>query len=175
MFVKNWYTMLKSAAMYSKPTIVRPNGTTATASSYDNFKCINIGYDGTNTNGEVRLANVLKNINATTNQSNGGVAFGNGTHAPSMDDYTLSGSLVTAFTASAVMSKTDNTLKATYTLTATADITISEIGLFGLYYSGNRYPFLIERTLLDEPVTIPAGGVGQVEYTITFNLPTATA
>ena len=174
MFVKNWYTMLKSAAMYSKPTIVRPNGATATVSSYDNFKCINIGYDGTNANGEVRLANVLKNINATAYQNNGGVAFGNGTREPSMDDYTLSGSLVTAFTASALMSKTGNTITVTYTITATADITISEIGLFSLYYSGNRYPFLVERTLLDEPVTIAAGGIGQVVYTITFNNLTAT-
>ena len=174
MFVNNWYTMLKSAAMYSDPTIVRPNGATATTSSYDNFQSIQIGYNGTNANGQTRLANVLKDISATASLKNGGVAFGNGTSEPSMDDYTLSGSLVTAFTASALMSKIGNTITVTYTLTATADITISEIGLFSLYYSGNRHPFLVERTLLDEPVTIPAGGVGQVVYTITFNLPTAT-
>lgn len=174
MFVKNWYTMLKSAVMYKSPTIVKTNGATQSVTTYDNFQSIQIGYDGTSTNGQTQLANVLKNINATTNQANGGVAFGNGTREPSMDDYTLSGSLVTAFTASALMSKTGNTITVTYTLTATADITISEIGLFSLYYSGNHYPFLVERTLLDEPVTIPAGGVGQVKYTITLNFPTAT-
>ena len=174
MFVNNWYKMLKSAVMYNSPTIVKPNGATQSVTTYDNFKCINIGYDGTNANGEVRLTNVLKDINATKNQSNGGVAFGNGTSGPSVDDYTLSGSLVTAFTSSALMSKTGNTITVTYTLTATEDITISEIGLFSLYYNGNRYPFLVERTLLDEPVTIPAGGVGQVVYTINLNIPTAT-
>ena len=174
MFTKNWYTMLKSAAMYKSPTIVKPDGATKAVTSYDNFQSIQIGYDGTNTSGQTRLENVLKNINATASLHNGGVAFGNGTREPSMNDYTLSGSLVTAFTASALMSKTDNTITVTYTLTATADITISEIGLFGLYYSGNRYPFVLERTLLDTPVTIPAGGVGQVVYTITLNYPTAT-
>lgn len=174
MFVNNWYTMLKSAAMYSNPTIVNTNGATKTVTSYDNFQSIQIGYDGTSTNGQTKLENVLTNISATTSCQNGGVAFGNGTREPSMDDYTLSGSLVTAFTASALMSKTGNTITVTYTLTATKDITISEIGLFSLYYSGNRYPFLVERTLLDEPVTIAAGGVGQVVYTITFNIPTAT-
>ena len=174
MFVNNWYKMLKSAVMYNSPTIVKPDGATQSVTTYDNFKCINIGYDGTNDRGEVRLANVLKNITATTSKKNGGVAFGNGTSVPSMDDYTLSGSLVTAFTASALMSKTGNTITVTYTLTAEADITISEIGLFSLYYSGDRYPFLVERTLLDAPVTIPAGGVGQVVYTITYNDPTAT-
>ena len=174
MFTKNWYTILKSAVMYKSPTIVKTNGATHAVTTYDNFQSIQIGYDDTGINGQTNLKNVLMNISTAATPKNGGVAFGNGTNEPSEDDYTLSGSLVTAFTASAVMSKTDNTLKVTYTLTATADITISEIGLFGLYYSGNRYPFLIERTLLDNPVTIPAGGVGQVEYTIKLNYPTVT-
>ena len=174
MFVKNWYTMLKSAVMYKSPTIVKTNGATYAVTTYDNFQSIQIGYDDTGINGQTNLKNVLTNISTTASPKNGGVAFGNGTRQPSEDDYTLSGSLVTAFTASAIMSKTGNTITVTYTLTATADITISEIGLFGLYYEGNRHPYLLERTLLDEPVTIPAGGVGQVEYTIRLTYPAAT-
>ena len=55
-----------------------------------------------------------------------------------------------------------------------ADINIYEIGLFGCvgyYRSSTQYymPTLCERTVLSEPITIPAGERNLVTYKITFN------
>ena len=76
-------------------------------------------------------------------------------------------------------SEAQPSLKAVYTITNNnaEEITIREVALHVLFYrttSGSTNGCVIDRTVLDTPVTIPAGGVGQVEYTITFNLPTST-
>ena len=47
-------------------------------------------------------------------------------------------------------------------------------------YTGNSiyttYPYLIERTVLESPITIPAnGGVGQVTYKIRMDYPVPAA
>ena len=70
------------------------------------------------------------------------------------------------------------TITALYTITNTGSsaFTIGELGLIAATYTNvsTNSKCLVERTVLDTPVTIPAGGIGQVEYTITFNYPTAT-
>ena len=50
------------------------------------------------------------------------------------------------------------------------DITIGEVGIV---YQGSNTAALLERTVLDSPITIPAGGVSQITYTIRMNYPTA--
>lgn len=116
-----------------------------------------------------------------------GVVFGNGTAAESIDSYGMSGDIFTNYTSSNTDSMTYDDSGATrtviYTLTnnGTEDFTISEIGLMGYaclnYYSNSSKQyynnFLFERTLLETPITIPAGGVGQVTYAIRMNYPTA--
>jgi hypothetical protein len=105
-----------------------------------------------------------------------GVYFGDGDTPPTVDDYTLSGNVLTTGSATVKVTKNfDNdgiTITGLYTITNTGDtdFTIREVGLF-LNQGYNRY--LMERTVLDTPVTIPAGGIGQVTYTIRFNYPTA--
>jgi hypothetical protein len=119
----------------------------------------------------------------TSYNSYGGVVFGTGTTPPTKDDYKLSGTLLTTFSYSAGVSyeydDTGTTIRAIYTITNTGsnDITIGEIGLMSNMYDASsqvasRKGF-IERTVLDTPVTIPAGGIGQVVYTIRINYPTA--
>lgn len=105
-----------------------------------------------------------------------GAIFGNGTTPPTEDDYKLSGDIVTGYTSSGTASTeivgSQIIQEAVYTLTNTSssDITISEVGYVGRTSSSTAHYFLLDRTLLDSPVTIPAGGVGQVTYTITFNI-----
>ena len=120
----------------------------------------------------------------TSLNSSPGVILGDGDTAPTPGDYKLAGEIVTGFTYSKtlkrVVSDTAVTAKAIYTITNTnsTEITIKEIGLIGSATSApsnGAAKILLDRTVLDTPVTIPAGGIGQVEYTITFNLPTATA
>lgn len=111
-----------------------------------------------------------------------GVWFGSGNTPTTLDDYCLSGSRVTTFKAVTSLDRSVDedgmTCTATYTITNTASepITIAEIGLVAkrsVSGSGNGAHLLLERTVLDSPLTIPAGGVGQVTYTIRMNYPTA--
>ena len=68
----------------------------------------------------------------------------------------------------------------TLTNTGSEDFTISELGLVTYAYITNtngycyENNFLLERTVLENPITIPAnGGVGQVTYTIRMDYPVA--
>ena len=108
------------------------------------------------------------------------VCFGDGTTSPTEDDYNLSGNIITTISTTVTRSRTNDEdgviQSAVYTITNTGSesITISEIGMFGYWYtnSSNYTTYLLERTLLDTPVTIEPGGVGQVTYNIRMNLPT---
>lgn len=113
--------------------------------------------------------------------TNGGVIIGDGDAAPTTNDYKLSGNIISTFAHSAAVTAehVDDGVIVTglYTITntGTETITVKEIGLIATptNNSGVRYRLLLERTVLDEPVTIPAGGIGQVTYTIRMNYPTA--
>ena len=110
------------------------------------------------------------------------VMFGTGDTPPTINDYNLSGYFITGLVATQVTTNLINSdslsISTLYTLTNTSAeaVTIKEVGLGQSFcYSGNsKNSCLVDRTVLDTPVTIPAGGVGQVEYTITFNYPTST-
>lgn len=109
-----------------------------------------------------------------------GVVLGDGTAEVSKDDYKLSGNVISTISASATEQSTYDDGQAvksmvyTITNTGTTPITISEIGYYGNVGDTSSYsPALLERTLLETPLTIPAGGVGQIIYTIRMNNPTA--
>lgn len=133
---------------------------------------------------------LMKTVTKSTPSANnssayGGVLFGSGNVAPTKDDYTLSGTVLTNFTSSYMQSFSfgddgSTTVTTVYTITAPSseDITIGEVGIYTkMTYgqvsgqTGSTYlyqPILIERTALDSPITIPANGVGQVTYSITI-------
>lgn len=112
-----------------------------------------------------------------------GVVFGNGTAPESIEDYTMSGELFTTYTHNLTenMVFDDNGAErvVVYTLTNTGSepFTISEIGMIGYGYLSNQSNrayesnFLWERTLLEVPITIAPGGIGQIAYTIRINYP----
>ena len=110
------------------------------------------------------------------------IILGTGDTPPAKTDYKLSGDLITTVNVLVNHSYGDNFRKVTLTITNTGtdEITIKEVGYLSsvsMQYktvSVGGVPVLVDRTVLDTPVTIPAGGVGQVEYTITFNVPTST-
>lgn len=124
---------------------------------------------------------------STVNPNVTGVVFGTGNTPPTTEDITLSGEPVNGFTSSMVVSEIygDNYIEVTgtYTITNNNDneITIGEVALFGqissqlqqYYDTYNYYPIMFERTALENPITIPAGGVGQITYTVRTNLPAA--
>ena len=122
----------------------------------------------------------IKNLQ-TTLAGNGGTVLGTGTTPPTVDDYALSGELVTGYT---YMSSVSNevhedgqSITALYTITNNNDqpITIGEVGVIASFTknSAAAEKALLERTVLDAPITIAAGGVGQLTYTIRLYEPGA--
>ena len=183
MFTRNWYCGLAAALT----PITTPNTT-----RYPNLKnlagTLPTGV-GTQLRDWVKLAHSANAYSypnmyyiQTSTASDGGVILGTGTTTPTLNDYCLSGDMITTFTYSKNVTVTSDesgvTITALYTITNTGSsaFTIGEIGLIAASYNkpAPGYKCLVERTVLDTPVTIPAGGVGQVVYTITFNYPTAT-
>ena len=106
------------------------------------------------------------------------VEFGNGTTPATINDYNLESKITTginvAYPSSVTTEQTDSYIlwTVTFGVTASVETTISEIGLKSLAtLSSNNSStrVLIDRTVLDEPVTIPAGQSKQITYTIRFN------
>lgn len=128
---------------------------------------------------------MAKTVKAYNNSNDAAVYFGNGSAAVSADDFRLSGSLITTFSNTYKTTVTADasgiTYSTLYTITNTSssdNITISEIGMSMRGYYCNSVgtnigeaTFLVERTLLDTPITIAPNGVGQVTYTIRINYP----
>ena len=115
-------------------------------------------------------------------QMNTGVSFGTGTTPATASDYqlesTLNSTQITVSNPSAVSYSRGDTYEeysVTFGITnKTAEaITISEVGLTAApYYSSSGTTsvyVLVDRTVLDTPVTIPAGQSKQITYTIRFN------
>lgn len=151
MFTKNFYSLLMSNVNEGK---------------YYNFtKYTGVsGLTGFNGFGLMSFLETVSN-----GYGKGGVLFGDGNTPGGLDDYKLSGNIVTSITAS--VSRTNNEHNATeipfiYTITNNSSNTIT-IGEVAVNYSG----YIIERTALDTPLVIEAGGIGQLTYTIRMNYP----
>lgn len=180
MFLRNYYLALAAATLGTGSSSFgyAPKDTSGNRSYYmDNpSSAIKFGNTANNNYYDVDLENVKKRYGGT---GCGGVIFGTGTTPPTIDDYCLSGDIVSTFSySSSVKKSVDNggvTYTATYTLTNTSDedITIGEVAMICSIRSTYGWDMLLERTVLDEPLTIPAGGIGQVTYTVRQNLPLA--
>ena len=152
------------------------NGNTVTVTYPDS---IANNYHAMATRTMVNIPALMKKDNFTYafgTSSSGGVSFGTGTAAGTEDDYTITQKVMNSGTGLAVtmnVVQDGSTYTGTYTITnsGSAAVTIAEVGLFGTcpYASSSSYLYLIDRTLLEEPLTIPAGGVGKVVYTITIS------
>lgn len=143
------------------------------------------------TTGEVRDApwNVFSAMsmlgilnNLTIGEVGSGVRIGSGDTPATADDYTLesviaSGCSVVNQSATTVTKEGDNvSAYATSTIsnTGTTALSISEIGLFSsIPVDGVGRPFLLDRTVLESPITINPGEAKSITYTIRMNYPTA--
>ena len=180
MFTNNWYKTLASAiTKNSAKNFINVNGVETGLHSGNSSSNIALGSD----NGSSETAYIGRLVQTYT--GSGGVRMGTGDTPATVDDYKLSGNLITGYSFTAKIetknSAESDKITATYTITNTSssEITIKEVGIVAKMAKTTSTPQtqhmgLLERTVLDEPVTIPAGGVGQVVYTITFNYPAAT-
>lgn len=104
-----------------------------------------------------------------------GIAFGSGTTPPQKTNYKLENYITTGLTYSGNnTNQIDGITNWVQTVqnTSTAQITITEVGLFSMYYRGieRRYvPFLLTRTVLDTPVVLQPNEVKTFTITIDYN------
>ena len=163
MLTKNFYSYMNAAfsAAGKEVTFVKTDGTTA-----------NLRYSNSFTPFAV--------MNKWSVNNNGfGVSFGTGTTPATMSDYSiesgLGGTQISVSYPDSVSYSRDNTFdmySVSFGITnKTAEaITISEVGLTAVPYSYSTASYaLVDRTVLDTPVTIPAGQSKQITYTIRFN------
>lgn len=110
---------------------------------------------------------------SSTDTSEGGYCFGTGTTTPTENDYLYKTmlSLPSGVTVNVAYTQEGETCMARYTVLngSTQDLTITEVALIGncMFSSSSIATYLVDRTLLDEPLTIAkGGGVGQIVYTV---------
>lgn len=141
------------------------------------------------------ITGLMKNISSGTYAKRDGsnmvgVLFGSGSVPPTVDDTRLSGSPITGLSTSNVTytqtTGCEEDTKKSYVTTVYSisnttnkEITIGEVAL--VYQLSGRdetvssgscaYGVLLERTAFDTPITIPAGSIGQITYTIWFESP----
>ena len=162
MLTKNFYSFMRAAFQGTNAVFVTTNGTEVSKTYY-------------NPNLPFAIMNKWG-----SDKSTAGVSFGTGTTPATVSDYALESILGTTQIGVSTPSAVSFSRYATYeeyTVTfgitnKTAEaITISEVGLTACpNTNGTPYPFvLVDRTVLAEPITIPAGQSKQITYTIRFN------
>ena len=171
MFTKYWYQAIIAHVTNTSRYFRSINDTSVEWNSSQLQKITRIGYDIN----DYGTPSIYRPRTSLTTY--GGVIFGDGATPPTLNDYKLSGNLITSIntTASVLKFKDDytgtHTIEAEYTVnnTGTQSITIREIGLIaagGASSSQIDMKCLLERTVLDSPVIIPRGGSAVITYTI---------
>lgn len=182
MFTKNYIEANKMQFMNRSTTITSTGGTSFTAYmlSWGSW-LLNIGcwLDSPKVR-EIPTAQVSKSNSPPAC----GIYFGTGTTAATKDDYTLEAPITSGLSFSGATKTIGQISDGVYAAIGTfdvantsgEDITISEIGVVTYVNSVNNvttvytgYPVLMERTVLEHPITIPVGESRLVTYTITFN------
>lgn len=124
-------------------------------------------------------ANSLSTLTTTPTNGRGYIVLGNGTTEPTPEDYCLESQITTNLSCDSVSVSRNTTVKtytATFSNSGTSDITVTEVGYVSriMYtYSEREYHtvfnnFLMDRTVLDTPITIPAGESRTVTYELSF-------
>lgn len=182
MLLKNWYNHLYARIGYNSQITVNDMLGNSRSASVNGNATGDLSFGGVEATSCYSPS--MRYLRTALKADLGGAIIGTGTTAPTFDDYALSGELISTFSATVSFSSAaDNdgvTNTAVYTITNTGStaFTIGEIGLFvnatnaATSTTGGKYCVLVERSLLEVPVTIPAGGVGQVTYAIRMPYPT---
>jgi hypothetical protein len=172
MFTKNWYKVIARPATGATDIMFKnTKGNEVASASFSGN--VNLSTEGGYYNNPTML-----NMQ-TSFSGRSGVVIGTGTTPPTIDDYRLAGDFIQTYTFNTSLTKQADadgvTVTALYTITNTGskEFTIGEIGLFANPIANNASDMcLYDRTVLETPITIPAGGIGQVTYTIRMNYPT---
>lgn len=171
MLTKNWYSAMWGYAIYGEPKIIDQTGTERTLSTSYTMYNSRFGWAAASSGAEQLCSPTMLKVDTSTSFGRG-VNFGTGTTAPTINDYCPAGEKVSTISYSVSVERNDTAITAYYTLTNTGTnpITIGEVALMASVNYSN-YLTLFERTVLESPITIEPGGVGQVTYTIRMDYP----
>lgn len=152
------------ATIYPVMEITTTAGTTYERRSFDDSSAYSISSDFYSDTGTVEVYVPFSR----------GIAFGSGTTPPQKTDYKLENYITTGLTYSGNNTNlTDGVANWVQTVqnTSTAQITITEVGLFSKNSrSGQNYTvFLLTRTVLDTPVVLQPNEVKTFTITIDYN------
>lgn len=115
------------------------------------------------------FVNALNHLAKEGNYGFSTIKVGTGTTTPTQNDYNMQNE-ATGITCDATSTGFTSNLTKTYTATfsnsTASDINITELGLFVQDYNENN--FLLDRTVLSTPITIPAGQSKAITYEIGF-------
>lgn len=112
-----------------------------------------------------------------------GIVLGSGSTPATIDDFRVQNPITTGFSNTTVKTFTRTSAngaeivyQTVLTNTSSGPISIAEIGSVGIAYQASTGGavgyFLVDRTVLDTPIVIPAGESKTLEYTIRLNFPT---
>lgn len=173
MLLNNFYYINMASAVMcaSTPTkyyVTAPNGTTRVAT-----------YSSAKSAGLLNGASFLTGIGSNGYFTTYGFCLGRGATPATKADYALEDMITSGLSCITYSTATnwydDGAEKIwSYTMqnTSDADITIREIGKIGQFYSGNTaYHVMVDRTVLDTPITIPAGETKVLSHSIRINYP----
>lgn len=193
MFTKNFEAVMRNTFLYSGSTEFTDWGGTV----FTEKVATSIANNSVILNRYCALGKCMSKISSSMPSTTGttavggvyGILFGTGATPPTEEDYALESLIanngsqrISATSAGGVIvgQTADNTYVAyaDYVLQnkTSADITITEVGIVGevcsKFTSTSSYDFrhvLLERTVLDTPMVIPAGGSKMFTYKVTFN------
>lgn len=166
MLLRNYYNQLFS--IFSEQVIENglktPDG--ALCASYCPSSSSNLGSS---------IISSIRGLNsASTSYSNRSLVVGSGSTPASVDDYTLESMITTSVSASGFSKSIDNdgnfVIIATVKNGSSSTITINEIGIPSTCYNGSSSSVvcLVERTVLDEPITLAADESCFISYKVNF-------
>ena len=178
MFTKNWYAFLNAAAYGFGSTKV----VITDYAGLQNYAYCESG-GGYKTPGYYVFPQSSYSVALPLekgNRSDPYIRIGSGTTPATLSDYSLEAPITNNFSVlenKKTIGVDDDGYWVTYKYVISNvgdnDMVIGEIGYFGyvLYNASAGSFYLIDRTVLDTPITIPAGGTGTVTYTLKFKVP----
>ena len=174
MLTRNFYTALYTCM--TKQTL--ENAIATTTNNAQNSSLDSPTYGTANYPNNVLQCFFSKTVCTANSPNVNSVAFGTGNTPPSLSDYWLSGNLITdiAIVGQGITrANTDGgvsfTSKLTVENTGSDTIVINEMAIIALCYKGGNStgPAMLDRTVLDTPLTLAPGEQGTIDYKI--NLP----
>ena len=169
MITKNWYSYFSS---------VNANMVISNAAKTTDGTIVNCGYSLSNATTSLDSL-MLHYTSVIYKITTSGIVLGSGTTPPTINDFRLESQITSGLhcsVASVYHSEGYVTRNITATNISDHEITIAEIGYQCQIYTGENTSsgskfVLMDRSLLQTPVTIPVGGVGVISYTVRIIMP----